>query len=108
MTDREKLIELLEEVPHAQRLYPDMYVDKLIENGVTVLKWISVEEEQKPKNMQECLCVCTFNDYRDYKWINVLRWYAIDGNGYVDRPHFTDEGVHGMCVTHWHPMIKLP
>ena len=36
MTDREKLIELLESVPHPQRLYPDLYVDMLIENGVTV------------------------------------------------------------------------
>lgn len=36
MTDREKLIELLETVPHAQRLYPDLYVDHLIANGVTV------------------------------------------------------------------------
>ena len=33
---REKLIELLESVPHAQRLYPDLYVDSLIANGVTV------------------------------------------------------------------------
>ena len=33
---REKLIELLESVPHAQRLYPDLYVDHLIANGVTI------------------------------------------------------------------------
>ena len=108
MNNREKLIELLEEVPHAQRLYPDMYVDKLIENGVTVLKWISVKEEQKPRHMQECLCVCTFNDQRDYKWLNVLRWYDDNGNGYVNRPHFADEGINGMCVTYWTPKPKLP
>lgn len=36
MADREKLIELLETVPHPQRLYPDLYVDNLISNGVTV------------------------------------------------------------------------
>ena len=35
-TMREKLIELLESVPHAQRLYPDLYVDHLIANGVTI------------------------------------------------------------------------
>lgn len=43
MTDREKLIELLETVPAHQRLYPDLYVDYLIENGVTIQKrgkWI--------------------------------------------------------------------
>ena len=51
MTDREKLIELLEAIPHAQRLYPDMYVDKLIENGVIIQKrskWIS-EVELRPE-----------------------------------------------------------
>lgn len=36
MTDREKLIELLETVPHPKRLYPDLYVDHLISHGVTV------------------------------------------------------------------------
>ena len=32
----EKLIELLEEIPHPQRLYPDLYADHLIANGVTI------------------------------------------------------------------------
>ena len=36
MDVREKLVELLEETPHPQRLYPDLYVDRLIANGVTV------------------------------------------------------------------------
>lgn len=108
MTDRERLIELLEEVPHAQRLYPDMYVDKLIEKGVVILEWIPISDDRKPKNMQECLCTCTFNDYRDYKWVDGLRWYAFGGNGLVDRPHFADEGANGMCVTHWATMPKLP
>ncbi len=36
MTDKEKLLELLESIPHAQRLYPDLYVDMLIENGVKI------------------------------------------------------------------------
>ena len=36
MDVREKLVELLEGVPHPQRLYPDLYVDNLIANGVTV------------------------------------------------------------------------
>lgn len=33
---KKKLIELLELIPHPQRLYPDLYVDILIENGVTI------------------------------------------------------------------------
>lgn len=33
---KDRLLELLESVPHAQRLYPDLYVDTLIENGVGI------------------------------------------------------------------------
>lgn len=33
---KKKLIELLETVSHPQRLYPDLYVDVLIENGVEI------------------------------------------------------------------------
>ena len=33
---REKLIELLEAIPHPQLLYPDLFVDSLIANGVTI------------------------------------------------------------------------
>lgn len=46
MNDREKLIELLESVPHPQRLYPDLFVDMLIENGVTIKKDYSVIAKQ--------------------------------------------------------------
>lgn len=35
MNDREKLIDLLERVPHLSRLYPDSYADYLLANGVT-------------------------------------------------------------------------
>lgn len=42
MDVREKLVELLEEIPHPQRLYPDLYVDRIIAKGVTV------QEPQKP------------------------------------------------------------
>lgn len=47
--DRKKLLSLLESVEHARRLYPDLYVDMLIANGVTFAtdnnvggKWIPV------------------------------------------------------------------
>lgn len=33
---KKKLIELLEAIPHPQRLYPDLFVDMLIENGVAI------------------------------------------------------------------------
>ena len=44
MNKRENLIEVLETIPHPQRLYPDLYVDHLIANGVTIQKWIPVTE----------------------------------------------------------------
>ena len=37
MTVKDKLIELLESISAAQRLYPEMFVDMLIENGVTIV-----------------------------------------------------------------------
>lgn len=37
MNDKEKLIELFEAIPHAKRLYPDLFVDYLIENGVRIV-----------------------------------------------------------------------
>ena len=73
-------------------------------------KWISVEDEQKPRHGEEYLCVCALpNDPKhEWDWIMVLRWYSHGSNGLVDRPHFTDEGVNGMYVTHWMPKPKLP
>ena len=45
MDVREKLLELLEEIPHPQRLYPDLYVDRLIAHGVTVQDNTEISEE---------------------------------------------------------------
>ena len=44
---REKLIELLETVPHPQRLYPDLFVDMLIANGCRL------EQKQATSNPSE-------------------------------------------------------
>lgn len=73
-------------------------------------KWISVGDEQKPRHGKEYLCVCALpNDPKhEWDWIMVLRWYSHGSNGLVDRPHFADEGVNGMYVTHWMPTPKLP
>ena len=78
----------------------------------TATGWISVKDERKPKQLQECLCVCQFDDDAKGEWrfFNVLKWHDVpyQDNGIVNRPHFTDEGVHGMVVTHWMPLPKLP
>jgi len=73
-------------------------------------RWIPVEDtEHKPMHGKDYLCVCTLKDYPDERWLQVLRWYADEnGNGYVQRPHFTDEGCCGMLVTHWSEKPELP
>lgn len=96
----------------------DIAIDQLKQLGVAfgekieaqVPRWISVEDEQKPKHGKEYLCVCSLPDDPKHKWdwMAVLRWFAYGTNGFVDRPHFTDEGLNGMIVTHWMELPKLP
>ena len=75
-----------------------------------VPKWIPVGAEEKPMHGEEYLCICALPDdpMNECKWIMVLTYYAHGSNGYVDRPHFTDEGLNGMTVTHWMPLPKMP
>lgn len=72
--------------------------------------WISVEDEQKPMHGHSYLCVCTLPNDPEHKFdfISVRWWNAATGNGYVDRPHFSDEGFEGMTVTHWMPLPQPP
>ena len=122
MDVREKLIEIVCDAMesdgcichcnHSPCFEVERVVNALIYNGVTVQEWISVKDERKPKQLQECLCVCKFDDDTKGEWrfYNVLKWHDVpyQDNGIVNRPHFTDEGVHGMVVTHWMPLPKLP
>lgn len=72
--------------------------------------WISVDDEQKPMHGHDYLCVCTLPNDPEHKfdWISVRWWNSTTGNGYVDRPHFSDEGVKGVTVTHWMPLPPMP
>ena len=116
MDVRKKLVELLfaslcRHIHKSCKLAENI-ADDLLADGVTVQEWISVKDERKPKQLQECLCVCQFDDDAKGEWrfFNVLKWHDVpyQDNGIVNRPHFTDEGVHGMVVTHWMPLPKLP
>lgn len=75
-----------------------------------VPKWISVEDEKKPLHGHDYLCLCTLPDdpAHEWDWASVRMWYAGGTNGYVDGPHFSDEGVEGMRVTHWMPLPEPP
>ena len=71
--------------------------------------WISVNEDEKPRHLQECLIAYVFgDDDSDRHFYGVERYNAFEGNGLVDRPHFSNEGTEGMRVTHWIPIPKLP
>lgn len=71
-------------------------------------RWISVEDERKPKYYEECLCVYRF-PFGDHKReISILRWHPMDDNGYIRKPHFRCEGLGVLNVTHWMPLPKLP
>ena len=75
-----------------------------------VPRWISVKDtEHKPRHGKEYLCVCSLDDYPNERWLIVRRWYFNpEGNGYVHRPHFQNEGDYGMVVTHWAEKPELP
>lgn len=75
-------------------------------------EWISIEDSRKPKQLQECLCICRLDDEETNKWdyYLVLKWHDVpyQNNGIVNRPHFTDEGVAGMRVVYWRPLPEHP
>ena len=118
MTDRERLIELLEAIPHPQRLYPDLFVDSLIDNGVTVKGWIPVSV-QKPEENKDVkvyngghlllisVLVCGGN-----RGVNIANRFHIRPVGipYLDE-HATDGwewSAGNEDCTHWMPLPQPP
>lgn len=75
---------------------------------VAEVKWIPVTE-RLPKGRRDYLCICVF-DESDMPFYNVLMFHPEQNaeNGYVTGPHFSNEGMGGMRVTHWMPLPKLP
>lgn len=70
-------------------------------------KWIPIEDEQKPKDRKNYFIAYVFGE-SDMHFFGEAKYYAYGGNGVVDRPHFSNEGVNGMRVTHWMEIPKLP
>ena len=104
MTEREKLIELLQTSPTdaAGSHGVGALADYLISNGVTVQKWIPVTE-RLPEKMCQCVCRYVFASNADFPFFQVLWYFANSEN-----PHFQHEGSMGMTVTHWMPLPEPP
>ena len=69
--------------------------------------WIPVTDEQKPRDRENYFIAYVFGD-SSMHFFGEAKYYAYEGNGIVDRPHFSNEGVNGMLVTHWMKIPKLP
>ena len=85
---------------------------KLMEEAPTAdvaeVKWIPVTERM-PKGRRKYLCICVFGESK-MQYYNVLMFHPEQNaeNGYVTGPHFSNEGVEDMRVTHWMPLPKKP
>ena len=116
---KEKMVELLSQVQNCGVLQGDHVLhvthpsnetvaNHLIANGVTIQQWISVEE-RLPKGRRDYLCRCVFGDSK-MQFYNVLMFHPEQNaeNGYVTGPHFSNEGMSCMRVTHWMPLPQPP
>ena len=69
-------------------------------------EWISVDEDL-PKKRGHYFIAYKF-DGSDMRFYGEAMFHPEGGNCFVDRPHFSNEGVDGMYVTHWMKIPKLP
>ena len=109
MDVREKLAELIREISHDKKLYLydlcDMFegsekiADLLIENGVTVQEWISVDDEL-PEVGGYVVCIAKRNPFSRFMPM-VAR---IERNGWVNP--MTEQYISE--VTHWMPLPLEP
>ena len=71
-------------------------------------KWIPVTD-RLPKGRKDYLCICVFGA-SEMQFYNVLNFHPEENaeNGYVPGPHFSNEGMNDMRVTHWMQLPKPP
>ena len=109
MDVRKKLAELIREISHDKKLYLydlcDMFegsekiADLLIENGVTVQEWISVDD-RLPEAGGYVVCIAKRNPFSRFMPM-VAR---IEKNGWANP--ITDQYISE--VTHWMPIPQPP
>ena len=103
MDVREKLIEILRKpiFPHELVDPTEAVADYLLDSGVTVQEWISVED-RLPEKHDRFICTYKFNSNSEMQFVGVLDYYASD-----QYPHWQHESA-GVIVTHWMPLPEPP
>lgn len=89
-------------------LYIEKWLDLLpSEDGIPRSEWVNVEDStNKPRHLQECFIAYVFGD-SEMIFYGSARYHAFEGNGLVEGPHFSNEGVEGMKVKYWMPIPKI-
>lgn len=83
-------------------------IDAMPTADVTVQTWIPVSDETtKPKDRKNYFVAYVFGN-GTITFFGEEKYHAKGGNGYVQGAHFSNEGVHGMKVTHWMEIPPLP
>ena len=114
---KEIIVDGLDAVKESMGEHSKMIVDAAIfavcnsiDRAETVKQdWISVKD-RLPRRRREYLCLCQFGDDPTWRFHNVLMFHPEkdSDNGYVKGPHFSNEGMDGMKVTHWMPLPEPP
>ena len=72
-------------------------------------RWISVKERLLEKHGQRCAGLYSQHGAgKSVLFPYVFTWHAYGDNGYVNGPHFSDEGLDGLKVYYWMPLPEPP
>ena len=99
MDVREKLVELLDRFVYDEWYGNGDIAEKLISNGVTVQKWISVEDR-----LPECCVSVLARCFYHGKWRTLVCHTSKENAG----EWYTDKVCQWVKVTHWMPLPEPP
>ena len=103
MDVRKKLVELIESARYWGSNTSEEIADNLLENGVTVQKWISVKD-RLPEEGEYVLCVLKGFNYGGK--IQVCKFVPADK--FKDKPYFENFRNGFPSVTYWMPLRNPP